>query len=211
MPAPPRTTLSYAQILKIALDAGFRRDGSGSVLGDSAHTITAIALAESSGDTQAVGPQTVGADARGLLQINMTVHGTAHGGPVTLDCAYTPACAMLFAYRLSQGGRNFTPWTVFKTGAYKRFLQPKTEPDAANVGGDPKTGGGGAGTALPAQDTGGFFGISGAEWRHFGIAVAVAAAATGLVILGAVGIVSGSDAGQTVIQVAKTAAKVGAA
>lgn len=209
MPAPARVTLSYAQILKIALDAGFRRDGSGSVLGDSAHTITAIALAESGGDSQAVGPQTVSADARGLMQINMKAHGTAVGGPVTLDCAYTPACAMAFSYGLSQGGRKFTDWVVFTTGAYKSKLQPQTQPSETNAGGDPKTGGGGVGTVEPVTDSGGgLFGVSPDEWKQFGIAVAVGLAATGLVALGAVGIVGGSQAGQTVIKLAGKAAVV---
>lgn len=201
MPAPARATLTYAQILKIALDAGFRRDGSGTVIGDSAHTITAIALAESGGDTQAQSPVTLREDSRGLLQINMKAHGTQVDGPVTLDCAYTPACAMLFAYSLSGGGRKFTDWTVFTSGAYKTRLQPKTEPAELNAGGDPRTGGGGVGTAEPVTQGDSFLGISQEEWKRFGIAFAVASAATGLVILGAVGIVTGSDVGKAAIKV----------
>ena len=74
----------------------------------------AIAMAESGGDPNVVSPpNSDGSVDRGLWQIN-SIHG-----PLSTTNRLGNAKA---AVSISSNGRNWNPWTVFKTGAYKRFL-----------------------------------------------------------------------------------------
>jgi Lysozyme like domain len=104
------TKLSIAQLVGYAQQAGFTGTGLA--------TIVAIALAESSGWTQAQqwGPQQSGTD-RGVLQINSYWH------PDVSDTqAYDPAQAFQAAYRISNNGTNFSQWATYTGGAYKQYL-----------------------------------------------------------------------------------------
>lgn len=100
------TKLSAAQIAQYAAAAGFK--------GTALRNAVAVALAESGGDTRAVG---VNSDKwrsrdRGLWQIN------SHWHPDVTDAlAFNPATAARAAYRISSGGTNWSPWSVWKNGA----------------------------------------------------------------------------------------------
>ena len=92
-----------------AQEAGFN--------GQSASTIVAIAQAESGLNPNARGINTSGSVDRGILQINNVYH------PEVSDyCAYNPQCAFQQAYRISNAGTNFTPWTTYNSGAYRQYL-----------------------------------------------------------------------------------------
>lgn len=104
--------LSADQIYAVARQAGFSPD--------QAVTMTAIALAESGGNTQALNPN--GEHSVGLWQINMRAHGSKYGGESALYSATVNAQA---AWEVSGGGSNIRPWTVTHTskGArYTRFM-----------------------------------------------------------------------------------------
>lgn len=103
------------QIAQVAYNAGFRNNGL--VLA------TAIALAESGGNELAANhngptqgcPQ--GSVDRGLWQINDCYHAE-----VSQQQAYRPLDSAYAAYRISNKGTNFTPWSTFGNGAYRAHL-----------------------------------------------------------------------------------------
>ena len=118
-------TLSFRQIKSLAVRQGFSRD--------KAEILAAIALAESGGNTRAV-YKTDREYSVGLYQINLRAHPY-----ITAAEAYDPVTATQWAYQISGGGKDFTPWTAYTTGAYRRFLgrsvvQPLPEPTAESVG-----------------------------------------------------------------------------
>lgn len=87
--------------------------------GDALVTAVAVGMAESKGDPKARG---VNKDKhksvdRGLWQINDYWHKE-----VSDEEAYNPATNAQHAFRISGGGKNWTPWTTFKTGAYKQYI-----------------------------------------------------------------------------------------
>jgi murein DD-endopeptidase MepM/ murein hydrolase activator NlpD len=97
---------SQAQLAQLAASAG---------PGDTA-TAAAIAMAESGGDSAAVGTNTDGSRDRGLWQINTRWH------PEVSDaCAFDPACNAQQARAISNGWSNFHPWSSFNSGAYLKF------------------------------------------------------------------------------------------
>ncbi|HEX4223287.1 MAG TPA: hypothetical protein VHZ97_13050 [Pseudonocardiaceae bacterium] len=112
--------LTDQQVAQYAYDAGFR--------GDSLTTATAVALAESHGDSGQVGD--VGLQngtwgpSVGLWQIRSLNpgHGTAaeqaqRDQTANLD----PATNAQNAYSISQQGNNFNPWSTYTSGAYQQF------------------------------------------------------------------------------------------
>ena len=109
-------TLTPAQIHALAIKAGFNST--------TAITATAIALAESGGRPDAIGDinvPTPGSKSVGLFQINWTpqMNKVAWRDPkANLD----PLTNTQSAYTISNHGTNFSPWTTYKTGAYRRFL-----------------------------------------------------------------------------------------
>lgn len=125
-PVSPQTgtanvTLTPLQIKAYAAAAGFT--GNGLI------TIIAIALAESGGQTH--GKDNVNADGsrdRGLYQINSRWH------PEVSDAqAYNAALASKEAFRISQSGTNFNPWTTYSTGIYKNYLKQAQQAGVVNV------------------------------------------------------------------------------
>jgi len=78
-----------------------------------ANIAAAVALAESGGNSGATHRNTDGSIDRGLWQIN-----SVHGALSTLN----PLANAKAAVKISGGGRNWSPWVTFKTGAYKKFL-----------------------------------------------------------------------------------------
>lgn len=100
----------------------------------------AIVMAESGGDPKAhnYNPRT-GDDSYGLAQINML--GAL--GPdrrkryqlASNDQLLDPATNLRVAYELSGRGSNFSPWSTFKSGAYKQYL-PKSSGGILDQAGD---------------------------------------------------------------------------
>lgn len=100
------STYSYSDLVTLNRNAGFSDAG--------AATMAAIMLAESGGQSNAVGD---GGTSVGLAQI----HLPAHPG-VTSAQASDPATAAKLAFSISNGGTNFSPWSQFTNGTYKNFL-----------------------------------------------------------------------------------------
>jgi len=106
-------------LVKILRDAGFT--------GDALKTAYAVAMGESGGNARAFnGNRTTGDKSYGLFQINML--GAL--GPSRLkqfglsseDDLYDPATNARVAYHMSQGGKNWQPWSAYKNGSYKKYL-----------------------------------------------------------------------------------------
>jgi cell wall-associated NlpC family hydrolase len=134
------------QIYAFARAAGFSPD--------QAVTMTAIALAESGGNSGAHNAS--GEDSRGLWQINMRAHESWAG---QLDL-YDPLDNARAAYRISLGGADISPWTTAH-GSDAPYRSFQDEAQAAAVShGDPSglgvwTGTAGYGHPVPAGDGGG--------------------------------------------------------
>lgn len=99
------------RIVEAARRAGFTGQGLA--------TAVAVAMAESGGRENARG---VNSDARrtvdrGPWQINSYWHREVPDAE-----AYNYDAAARHAFRISGGGRNWSPWTTYKTGAYRRYL-----------------------------------------------------------------------------------------
>lgn len=75
----------------------------------------AVAMAESSGNPRAYNRNSNGSVDRGLWQVN-SIHG--YSGTRLNDPQYNAAAALA----ISSGGRDFSPWVAYKSGAYKRYL-----------------------------------------------------------------------------------------
>jgi len=100
---------------RVGHTAGYRSDG--------LVVAVAVALAESTCTPSATGtnPPTAGcpngSSDRGLWQINSCYHPTVSNG-----CAYDAQCNATAAYRISSGGRSWTPWATYNSGRYRSFL-----------------------------------------------------------------------------------------
>ena len=111
--------LTARQIYAIQIQAGFNPV--------QAVTATAIALAESAGNPNAIGDVNnphPGSKSVGLMQINYdptrdTGTRAAYRDPTANLDPLTNARA---AYAISSAGRNFGPWSTFTSGAYARNL-----------------------------------------------------------------------------------------
>ena len=101
----PGQTLTRAAILAIAQGAGF----------PDPKLATAIALAESGGVVNALMRSTKEISV-GLWQINTKVH------PYTPEEMAVPVLNAEAAYKISKGGTDWTPWTTFTSGKYRKFL-----------------------------------------------------------------------------------------
>jgi cell wall-associated NlpC family hydrolase len=110
---------SAEQIYGFARRAGFTPD--------EAATMTAIALAESGGNSRAHNPY--GEDSRGLWQIN----ARAHPGLAQQYDLYDPLQNARAAYAVSGGGADVSPWTVTHGRSAARYLRYRDEAQAAAV------------------------------------------------------------------------------
>lgn len=123
----------------LAIGAGCSQDG--------ARIAAAIAQAESSGNARAYNPETAantpsGQGSYGLWQIYRKAHPEFAGQDL-----YNPATNAAAMFSVSGGCQNWNPWSTFKNGAYRNYLQ------ASPVGSGPSTGNdSGAGGALPTPD-----------------------------------------------------------
>jgi cell wall-associated NlpC family hydrolase len=107
------------QIYGFARRAGFNPD--------EAATMTAIALAESGGNSRAHNPR--GEDSRGLWQIN----GRAHPDLVARFNLFDPQDNAKAAFLVSRKGEDISPWTVTHGGNGARYLRYKEEAQNAAV------------------------------------------------------------------------------
>lgn len=122
------TVLKASDIKYYAANAGFS--------GQALNIITAIALAESGGDTNAQNLSDPNNGSYGLVQIN---GAHFHTGGTSKQCALDPQCSMNYAYTLwsSQG---FEPWGSYDphnpgvTPAYEGFLaQAEQAPQSTTI------------------------------------------------------------------------------
>lgn len=107
--------LAAREIYRFARLAGFTPD--------QAVTMTAIALAESRGDSGAHNPH--GEDSRGLWQINVAAHHDL--ARVNL---YDPLENAKAAFKVSRGGADVSPWTTTH-GSNAKYLAYRSEAQAA--------------------------------------------------------------------------------
>jgi cell wall-associated NlpC family hydrolase len=139
------TDYSAKEIYHFARLAGFTPD--------QAVTMTAIALAESGGESKAHNPD--GEDSRGLWQINVNAHPQLANSDL-----YDPMVNAQAAFAISARGRNVAPWTTTHGGTSAPYGHFKNEAImAARQSGDPTANGNFVGTpsydvGLPASDDG---------------------------------------------------------
>lgn len=95
-------------VASAARSAGFK--------GGALRTAIAVAMAESGGNPRAHGDRSLGGS-YGLWQVHHPSHPQY---PIAklLNARYNARAA----YQISGGGRNWGPWTTFRTGAYRQFL-----------------------------------------------------------------------------------------
>lgn len=105
----------------MASAAGFGKDES------TLATAVAVAMAESSGNPTAVSPTGC---CHGLWQINVNVH------PYTKTQMQDPAQNATAAWKISNGGTNWKPWSAYNNGAYLLYLtQARTASKARTTDG----------------------------------------------------------------------------
>lgn len=114
--------LSASEIKGYAVKAG--------VTGQNAVIATAIALAESKGDTDAIHHNSNGTVDYGVWQIN-SVHGALLNSHNWRD----PSDNAEMMFTISNGGRNWSPWSTFKSGAYVAYLSAASAPADTTVTG----------------------------------------------------------------------------
>ncbi len=112
--------LSIDQLVGLAKRAGFPED--------KAVIMAAISMGESGGNPLAYNG-TGKDDSYGVTQINAKAHG-----PIARE-ALNPLRAMELAFDISKGGEDFSPWSVYKSGEYKKYLPagPPTQSPALAV------------------------------------------------------------------------------
>lgn len=108
-----------ADLMSLIHEAGFK--------GQAAQTMYAIVMAESGGNPDAFnGNANTGDQSYGLAQINMLgAMGPARRAEYGLssnDDLFDPLTNLKVAYKLSNGGTNFSPWSTYNDGAYEQFL-----------------------------------------------------------------------------------------
>lgn len=109
-----RYVYSTPQLLALGWVAGWR--------GETLLVAVSVCLAESGGNAKAQGYNRdahgrVTSIDRGLWQINSYWHKE-----VSDACAYDPICNAKAAYRISSGGRSWSPWATYNSGAYRGHL-----------------------------------------------------------------------------------------
>jgi hypothetical protein len=110
--------ISDQQIAQAARSAGF--------IGNALVISVAVALAESSGDVGSIGD---GGMSFGLWQVHTPAHPQYSSTQLRSDANY----AARAAFQISGGGGNWQPWTTFRTGAYRRFMN-RAAAASASVG-----------------------------------------------------------------------------
>lgn len=107
-----------ASLIDILRQAGFKGEG--------LRIAYAVAMAESGGRANAHNPNAkTGDNSYGLFQINMLggmgPERRARYGLSSNEDLFDPLTNARVAYAMSNGGKNWSPWTTYKTGAYKSY------------------------------------------------------------------------------------------
>jgi soluble lytic murein transglycosylase-like protein len=102
----PRKATALPGIVAIARAAGFPYP----------ELAAAVAMAESGGNPNAVGDLYLGGS-YGLWQINSKAHPQ-----YSVAMLFDPAYNARAAFEISKGGNDWSPWTTFRTGAYRQYL-----------------------------------------------------------------------------------------
>jgi len=140
---PGMAKLSASQIYTLLLDGGFSPEN--------ARIMTAIAGAESGRDLGAVGDVGLQTDkwgpSVGLFQIRTLNAERGTGGDRDIEhLTDDPQAQVRAAFRISDGGTNFRPWSTFTSGSFRKFLDeplqagvpvPAFGTASASAGGDP--------------------------------------------------------------------------
>ena len=141
--------LTASQIYTLLLQGGFDEPD--------ARIMTAIAQAESARDVGAVGDVAL-QDGKwgpsvGLFQVRTLRAETGTGGDRDIEhLTNNPAAQVKAAFNISDGGRNFRPWSTFTHGSYRKFLDQPLQagvPVPTFAGAGAPVQGGGAGGADP--------------------------------------------------------------
>lgn len=117
------TTYSYAQLMGLWIQNGGSKA--------TAALAAAIAEAESSGNSDATSSNPDGGTNVGLWQLDTNGKGSGYSEAQLKD----PATNAHVAEVGSNGGRDWSAWETYVTGAYKRFLSGRTTPDTNVPGG----------------------------------------------------------------------------
>ena len=109
-------SVDISDIVTVAQNAGF--------VGEDLVTAVAVAMAESSGNPNALGDIGIGQGSFGLWQISSKYH--PEYGP-NFDQLYDPQTNANAAYAVyTAAGNSFSPWSTFKTGSYQSFVSSVT-------------------------------------------------------------------------------------
>jgi hypothetical protein len=125
-----RNTISDVEIAQAAYNAGFR--------GTALATIVAIALGESHGNRTALNNR--GEFSVGLWQINVNGYlksRLTQWGFSSWQDLWIPDNAAKAAYSISNGGKRFGAWSIYKHNAHLKFMDRATA--AANTVSNPQT------------------------------------------------------------------------
>jgi hypothetical protein len=99
--------MSLGDMKAAAVRAGFT--------GSAVDIMAATAMAESGGNPNAANE--IGEHSYGITQINADAHG-----PEAKEALGNPDKAMQLAYRISKGGTDFSPWTMYRNGSYQQYM-----------------------------------------------------------------------------------------
>jgi len=122
----------------------------------------------------------------GLMQIRTVKPQTGTGGDRDISRLDDPLQNMLAAYRISNGGRDWSPWTTYTNQAYRRFLG-QARAAAGSSSSSSSTGPNSSSSTGPvaAQPVGFDAGSIASRLGQLALAGVLVAAGAGLVILGA--------------------------
>ena len=130
-------------LMSILKQAGFKGDG--------LKMAYAIAMAESGGNARAHnGNAGTGDNSYGLFQINMLggmgPERRARYNLSSNDALFDPLTNARVAYKMSNGGKNWGPWSTYTNGAYQKYYGGSSASVKNSGGGSSSAGGGGGGT-----------------------------------------------------------------
>lgn len=110
--------LSPAQIAKLARQAGFT--------GNALVTAVAVGMAESRGKVKAIGDtrlqNTTWGPSVGIWQVRSLNKDRGRGSERDQLANMNPVNNARSAYKISGGGKNFKPWSVYTKGLYRDYL-----------------------------------------------------------------------------------------
>jgi len=133
-------------LMSILKQAGFKGDG--------LKMAYAIAMAESGGNARAHnGNAGTGDNSYGLFQINMLggmgPERRRQYGLSSNDALFDPLTNARVAYKMSNGGKNWGPWSTYGNGAYQKYYGGSSATVKNSGGSSSASSGGGGGGSAP--------------------------------------------------------------